>query len=268
MHHPQPGEPAPDPKPATGARPVLLQQWNELFFLHWEQPADLLRARLPEGLTLDEHDGRSYVGLVGFRMEAVRPRGLPAVPWLSFFLELNVRLYVRDVSGRPGVFFLSLDCNRAIPVEIARAFFSLPYQHAGMGFEASDGESHLWCRRRGLRTEVARYGWRPASGARISGIGTLEFHLLERYRFFTRHRGILQEGRVHHAPYQASQALLTHWSALPLAWNGLPIPDRPPDLAHCCAGVTVEAFALRPVPGPWDPDRPQRSVRARPTGPA
>ena len=74
MHHPQPDEPAIDQGPATGARPVLLQEWNELFFLHWEQPADLLRARLPEGLTLDEHDGRSYVGLVGFRMEAVRPR--------------------------------------------------------------------------------------------------------------------------------------------------------------------------------------------------
>lgn len=229
------------------ARPVLLQEWNDLFFLHWEQPADILQARLPAGLILDEHDGRSYVGLVGFRMEALRPRGLPAVPWLSFFLELNVRLYVRDSAGRPGVYFLSLDCDRAIAVWIARAFFHLPYRHADMRFDESVGETSLQCRRQDLETAVAEYAWRPATEPRVSDAGTLEFHLLERYRFFTDRHGVLQEGRVHHAPYVASRALVSRWSALPLAWNGLPIPDRPPDWAHCCRGVSVEAFPLTEV---------------------
>lgn len=229
------------------ARPVLLQEWNDLFFLHWEQPADILQARLPAGLILDEHDGRSYVGLVGFRMEALRPRGLPAVPWLSFFLELNVRLYVRDSAGRPGVYFLSLDCDRAIAVWIARTFFHLPYRHADMRFDESGGETSLQCRRQDLETAVAEYAWRPATEPRVSDAGTLEFHLLERYRFFTDRHGVLQEGRVHHAPYVASRALVSRWSALPLAWNGLPIPDRPPDWAHCCRGVSVEAFPLTEV---------------------
>lgn len=229
----------------TAGSPVMHQNWNDLFFLHWTERADTLRSRLPAGLTLDEHQGRSYVGLVGFRMDAVRPRGLPAVPWLSFFLELNVRLYVRDEHGRPGVFFLSLDCDRSIAVWIARAFFSLPYEHAEMRSGTRDRERTLGCRRRGLGTDVAEYAWRPASPPQVSAPGSIEFHLLERYRFFTPRHGRLMEGVVEHAPYEASSALVSRWSALPLGWNGLPIPDRPPDLAHCCRGVSVRAYPLR-----------------------
>ena len=94
----------------------MRQVWNHLFFLHWIEQAERLQSLLPRGLTLDSHDGHAYVGIVGFQMNSLRPIGLPAVPWLSNFGELNVRLYVRDHTGRPGVYFLSLDCNRpAVP---------------------------------------------------------------------------------------------------------------------------------------------------------
>ena len=226
------------------------QCWNHLFFLHWSESAERLRPLLPRGLTLDDHQGKCYVGIVGFLMDAVRPARLPAVPWLSYFRELNVRLYVRDALGRPGVFFLSLDCDRAIAVWIARAAFSLPYRHASMSFGATPEEFTLRCRRRGTRLGEAEFAWRPVSTPRVSAPGTLEFHLLERYRFFTERRGELHEGRVRHAPYEASLASFSRWSALPLAWNGLPMPGRPPDLAHYCRGVSVEAFTLKPVAQP------------------
>lgn len=238
----------PDPAdPVALGSPAMHQCWNHLFFLHWSESAERLRPLLPRGLTLDEYRGTSYVGIVGFLMDAVRPRGLPAVPWLSFFRELNVRLYVRDALGRPGVFFLSLDCDRAIAVWIARAGFSLPYRHATMNFGATEEEFTLRCRRRGTRLGEAEYAWRPVSTPRVSERGTVDFHLLERYRFFTERRGELQEGLVRHAPYEASVASFSRWSALPLAWNGLPMPGRPPDLAHYCRGVSIDAFDLRPV---------------------
>jgi len=223
------------------------QCWNHLFFLHWVERTERLQALLPAGLTLDEHQGKAHVGIVGFLMDEVRPRGLPSLPWLSFFRELNVRLYVRDPLGRPGVYFLSLDCDRSVAVWIARTFFSLPYRHAAMSFGATTDEFTLHCRRWGLNRGRADYAWRPVSIPETSPPGTVEHHLLERYRFFTHRGGRLQEGRVHHAPYEASKAIFSKWSALPLAWNGLPIPDRPPDLAHYCRGVSVEAYPLRPV---------------------
>ena len=83
---------------------------------------------------------------------------------------------------------------------------------------------------------------------RVAEPGSVEFHLLERYHFFTERGGHLHQGRVRHAPYEASRAQFSQWSALPLAWNGLPIPDRPPDLAHYCRGVSVEAFPLQRIP--------------------
>ena len=242
---PHPVSDTPGTLDAPEGLPVMHQCWNHLLFLHWAESSERLRPLLPRGLELDDHQGTTYIGVVGFLMEQVRPRGLPALPWLSFFRELNVRLYVRDRWGRPGVHFLSLDCDRAVAVWIARTCFSLPYRHATMDFGTAHGESTLTCQRRGTRLGPAVYSWSPASPPLVSEPGTVEFHLLERYRFFTERRGRLQEGRVRHAPYMASSARLSGWSALPLAWNGLPLPERPPDLAHCCRGVAVEAHALR-----------------------
>jgi len=98
---------------------------------------------------------------------------------LSFFRELNVRLYVRDRWGRPGVHFLSLDCDRAVAVWIARTCFSLPYRHATMDFGTVHEESTLTCQRRGTRLGPAVYSWSPASPPQVSEPGTVEFHLLE-----------------------------------------------------------------------------------------
>ena len=136
-------------------RPVMRQSWDDLFFLHWEYAAEAIQSRLPAGLTVDTFEGKAYLGVVGFRMNAVRPLGLPALPWLSYFNELNVRTYVRDASGEPGVWFFSLDCDRAPAVVIARAGFGLPYEHAAMSFGPGLAQS---CRRQGEQ-ETARYAW-------------------------------------------------------------------------------------------------------------
>jgi hypothetical protein len=52
---------------------------------------------------------------------------------------------------------------------------------------------------------------------------------------------------VHHAPYQLSLADTTAWSDLPLRWDGFDVGGRPPDLAHGCQGVAIEAFSLVPA---------------------
>lgn len=224
-------------------RPVMRQRWDDLFFLHWEYSAEAIQARLPAGLTVDTFEGKAYLGVVGFRMNAVRPAGLPALPWLSYFNELNVRTYVRDASGEPGVRFFSLDCDRAPAVAIARAFFGLPYEHASMAFGPGLAQS---CRRAG-ETETARYAWSASSAPQATTPGSLEFHLAERYVFFSNQGGRLVRGQVHHAPYELSPATASAWSDLPLRWDGFDVGGRAPDLAHCCQGVAIEAFSLEPA---------------------
>ena len=224
-------------------RPVMRQSWDDLFFLHWEYAAEAIQSRLPAGLTVDTFEGKAYLGVVGFRMNAVRPLGLPALPWLSYFNELNVRTYVRDASGEPGVWFFSLDCDRAPAVVIARAGFGLPYEHAAMSFGPGLAQS---CRRQGEQ-ETARYAWSAVSSPQIAAPGSLEFHLAERYSFFSERGGRLVRGQVHHAPYELSSTDTTAWSDLPLRWDGFDVGGRPPNLAHCCQGVAIEAFSLVPA---------------------
>ena len=235
-----------DARRHPGRRPVMRQSWEHLFFLHWRvDPAEVAKL-LPAGLTVDTFEGQAYLGVIGFRMSQVRPVGLPALPWLSFFNELNVRVYVRDASGEPGVWFLSLDCDRWPAVRIARAGFGLPYRDAKMTHKPFGDRWTMGCQRAGY-AHSARYAWKALTPATPAKPGTLLFHLAERYNFFSVRGGRLWRGQVHHAPYALSLAQLTTWSEQPVEWDGFPIAGRAPDHAHCSVGVDVEAFGLVPA---------------------
>jgi len=231
-------------------RPVMKQRWSRLLFLHWSVDPELLKPLVPPGLHLDLHKGQAWLGVVPFLMERVRPVLLPAVPGLSWFLELNVRIYVHDESGQPGVWFLSLDCNQPVAVELARKLFLLPYKHARMRCGGERGHSRYRCLRKG-ETEEASYEYGPAGEAREAAPGTLEFFLLERYVLFSSGRnGRLYHGRVSHAPYRSAPAKCPLWSTLPVKWNGLPEPDGPPGSLLWVGQVDVEIFPLRQLTAP------------------
>ena len=92
---------------------VMTQSWNDLLFAHWAVPPSLIAAKLPPGLELDLFDGRAWIAVVPFWMSNVTPRGVPPLPGLSTFPELNVRTYVTVGGKRPGVFFFSLDADQS-----------------------------------------------------------------------------------------------------------------------------------------------------------
>src|SRR4051812_15670582 len=114
-----PAELALRPYPAPDSPWVLAQGWYDLLFMHWPVDAAELRRALPPQLPLDTFHGQAYLAVVPFRMAGVRPRLLPAVPWLSAFPELNVRTYV-TIDGKPGVYFFSLEAGNPVAVRIAR----------------------------------------------------------------------------------------------------------------------------------------------------
>ena len=100
----------------------MTQSWHDLLFAHWPVDARTLQEKLPSGLPLDTFDGQAWLGVVPFRMTNVAPRGVPAIPFVSSFIELNVRTYV-TLHGKPGVYFFSLDANSTVAVTAARALF-------------------------------------------------------------------------------------------------------------------------------------------------
>ncbi len=226
------------------ARPAMFQRWEDLLFLHWKWASDEIQRTLPASLTVDTHEGEAWLGVVPFFMRAVRPARLPPVPWLSYFLELNVRTYVCDEEGRPGVWFYSLDCNRAIPVWLARNFFHLPYEHAEMRATRVEGAVDYHARRAGAAGR-SHFAYRPSGPAGEATPASLEFFLIERYRLFAAlPGGLIQSGRVHHQPYQISAAIIDDWSTDLFTLNGFAEPGRPPDHAAVSPGVSVEVYAL------------------------
>lgn len=115
----------PEVCPNPVRQPVMVQRWADLAYLHWQVDEREVRDQLPAGLYPDLHEGAAWVGLVPFEMRGLRVRGTPPLPWVRRFVEVNVRTYVRDESGRPGVWFHSLDASRLGATIVARLAFGL-----------------------------------------------------------------------------------------------------------------------------------------------
>lgn len=227
----------------------MRQGWRDLLFLHWKVEPALVQEGLPEGLFVDVHEGETFVGLVPFFMRGVRPRGFPPVPGISDFLELNVRVYVHDRHGRPGVWFHSLDANQPLAVAIARRFFHLPYVHAQMSASRVDNRIEYRSRQReGAAAETA-VTYSPGDELPLPEPGSLEFFLVERYLLFSwnARRKTLFSGQVHHPPYRIRNV---DWSGLQpgaVEAAGYEVGSAPPVHAIYSPGVEVEVFALEEV---------------------
>ncbi|GDX34653.1 hypothetical protein LBMAG16_14840 [Actinomycetes bacterium] len=112
--------------PQPVRRAVMKQGWYDLAYIHYRYKVEDVARILPDGLEVDVCDGSAWVGLIPFSMRGIGVPGLPSVPYLGSFAEVNVRTYVRR-NGIPGVWFCSLDINRLLPTIVARTTYTLPY---------------------------------------------------------------------------------------------------------------------------------------------
>jgi len=219
------------------------QRWSDLLFAHWEVEPSAVQATLPAGLHVDTHEGRAFLGIVPFFMDRIRPAFLPPLPGISWFLELNVRTYVHDDQGWPGVWFYSLDCNQPVAVWLARRFFRLPYFHARMT-AGRDGRTIDYRCQRHASGEV-HYRWTVPDATKSAEPGTLEFFLLERYVLFTADgEGGLYSGRVHHFPYRYAPTEAAALSLEPARLAGFDMKGEACSLL-AAEPVDVEVFNLQ-----------------------
>jgi uncharacterized protein YqjF (DUF2071 family) len=182
---------------------VMTQSWHDLLFAHWPIDAALMQSKLPASVELDRWDGHAWLGVVPFRMTNVAPRGLPALPWISVFPELNVRTYV-SVDGRPGVYFFSLDAGNPLAVVTARTLFNLPYFSAWINFVERDGWITYVSGRTSEEAPPATWNarYRPTGSVLAPEPGSLDYFLTERYCLYTIDRSN-RPARVdiHHPPW-------------------------------------------------------------------
>lgn len=228
---------------------VMYQEWKDLLFLHWEMEAEQIEEGLPEGLWVDQHEGKCFVGIVPFFMRGIRPRFCPAVPGISNFLELNVRTYVHDQEGRPGVWFYSLDANQTLAVKLARRFFHLPYFRADMGARLDSELIEYSCRRRGEPDVPSVFRYTGKEPTAQPEPGSLDFFLLERYLLFAfdERREQLYCGQVHHSPYPVQEVEVDAFSTVAMTQAGFDVGENDPIHAAFSPGVSVEIFGIQKV---------------------
>jgi hypothetical protein len=201
------------PRPLPSGRWQMTQRWNDLLFAHWPVSSAMIAALLPEGLEPDQFQGSAWLGVVPFWLDRIKFRGIPALPGMRSFPDLNVRTYVRDQNtGTPGMYFFSLDATNLVAVALAHTFFHLPYHWAEMRLEQrSEREFSFYSRRRLSDYPIifkARYrGLGPTRKLAEGGVGTLEHFLMERSSLFTRNRsGQAVRSSLHHVPWPLEDA--------------------------------------------------------------
>jgi uncharacterized protein YqjF (DUF2071 family) len=244
---------APEPitplTPRPVRRPILVQQWRRLTFLHWPVDPAAVAPLLPAGTRPDTLDGVTYVGLVPFQMHKVGLGPGPGLPYLGTFCETNVRLYSVDAQGRRGVVFLSLDAARLLPVLVARVGFSLPYMWSHMRLRRSGDvvtytSRRRWPEPRGTESRiVVRIGQRIPQDDRSSGVSApsdLERFVSARWGLHLAWHGRTLYLPNEHPTWTLYRAELIDLSGDIIAATGLQAPTGPPISVLYSPGVPVK----------------------------
>jgi uncharacterized protein YqjF (DUF2071 family) len=222
---------------------VMTQTWHDLLFAHWPIDPHELRARVPAEFELDLFDGMGWIGIVPFYMTNVAPRGIPSLPWVSEFPELNVRTYV-SVANRPGVYFFSLDAGSSLAAQAARILLNLPYHAATMMISRKGPTIYYESHRDGeAQPAEFRATYEPAGDGFVASEGTLEYFLTERYCLYHHdHRSTPYRLEIHHPPWMLQPARADLMCNDLADVNGLALPHLPP-LLHFVKRQDMVAWA-------------------------
>lgn len=251
-------------------RPVMRQRWRHLVYVHWAYPPAVVQRLLPDHLRVDVMAGAAWVGLVPFVMTDVRVGGLPPIPWLSSFVEVNIRTYVIDRAGGRRVWFSSLDVPRLAPMAVARAAYGLRYCWSAASWDLAGDVLTYRTRRRlpgprgagaDLRVEIND----PLPDGEVTD---LEHFLSARWGLSATWVGRELTATLLHERWPLQRARLLGLDQSLTAAAGLPTPHGDP-LVHYAAGVdvTVSRPFLEPAGDPLRKGRPGRPVgRPAPVG--
>jgi uncharacterized protein YqjF (DUF2071 family) len=232
-------EPLTPTAPRPAGRTVFTQGWRDLAFLHWAVDPAVVASLLPPGTRPDVHGGRTYVGLIPFRMRRIGVLGSPGLPYVGSFLETNVRLYSVDEQGRRGVVFRSLEADRLLPVLAARWIAGLPYTWARMTITREGDRITYASRRRWPGPAGAHSRIELQIGARLEEPGPLASFLTARWGLHQRAWGRTAFWPNEHPEWPLHTAELVACDEDLIRAAGLPGVSGAPDSVLFSPGVDV-----------------------------
>ena len=223
---------------------VLSMRWEDLLFAHWDVEPGVVERRLPEGLEVDTHDGRAWLGVVPFMMRNIRPRPAPRCLGLDF-AELNLRTYV-SVAGERGVYFFSLDADDVLGVAGARLAYDLPYYRAKTDVVTEDEEVRFSSSRAHPNAPSVEFEatYRPVGDSFVAENGSLAEFLTERYLFFVPEEDSVVRGEISHPRWRLREAEAEFGTNTLFEANGFGTPEGEPHLLYG-EGIDVTASIPR-----------------------
>ena len=190
--------PYPPPKSAW----IMAQSWHDVLFAHWTVPVDNVKRALPRQLPLDTYDGQAWISIVAFNVKGFRPRGLPPIPRLSYFPQINVRTYV-TLDGKLGIYTFSLDVNNPLAVIGAQSVFYLPYFLADVKLIEQGSRFRFTSKRKGgAQNAVFDAYYASTAEAVPNDHGSLAYWLAERYCLYSVDKTErVYRTEIHHPPW-------------------------------------------------------------------
>ena len=231
---------------------LISQSWNDLLFAHFAIDPPALRRLVPDALTLDLYDGVAWLTISPCCTSHMRPSGIPPVPGLSFFPQVNLRTYV-TLQGKPGILYFSVDAANLSVVWFARTFFRMQFWHSAIQVSGATIQARA-SQDRSIYFRSSRLNGRATHPSELDVVyapegnswrarrGSLDEFLTERYCVYSWNRRTYYRTEVHHQPWllqRASVEIRTNSIADSL---GLTLPATP-DLCHFSRSLKMLAWA-------------------------
>ena len=208
------------------------QEWNDAVFLHWQVDLQELQKIVPDDLEIDLYEGKSWVSLVAFTMEKIRPRNLPPFLPISNFSEINIRTYVKS-NNKVGVYFLSIEGGNRVSCKIAKTLSELPYRYSKLIRQETTyrSENRQFKDKMSIKYEV---------GQKFKEKTELDRWLTERYALFQDTETSINEFEIHHIEWPTYEIDLQEIEIDYPRFNKF--LNNLPDRTHYSTGVQVIAW--------------------------
>jgi uncharacterized protein YqjF (DUF2071 family) len=192
------------------------QTRRDVLLAFWPVELGELARLLPPEVAVDTYEGSAWAGIGAYRVSGLRLRGLPPLPGLSSFPQVEVAACV-TAGDRPGVWLFSLEVPNGVLVEAAKRVHRLPAYRARVTASPQSYDAV----RDGLAFH-ARYA--PHGAPRTAEPGSLEHFLTERFALYTADGGRLYRAELHHRPWRLQGAEVTVEAATlaPFTLEGAP----------------------------------------------
>lgn len=208
------------------------QEWNNAIFLHFKVDLEELKKHVPKELEIDLFQGESWVSVVAFTMEKIRPKNIPAFSPISNFHEINIRTYVKK-NNKTGVYFLSIEGGTKLSCKIAKFISDLPYRYSLI----ERSSKHYSSINLDFKDELC---FEFKIGKQIKHKSELDNWLTERYALFQETDNYINEYEIHHLPWLVNDVEVKSLKCFYPRFKNL--LNNKPDKMQYSKGVKVVAW--------------------------